>query len=252
MGRISIFYHRMGSPRYFYSGSARWIWGLYVLGGVCLLAGLIWGLFFSPPDRLQGDSVRIMYMHVPAAHLAQLVYIAIAVAGAVWLIWRIKLADVFMASMAPIGAGITSLALISGILWGIPTWGTGWVWDARITSTLILLFLYVGLIALRGAFRRPERAALAIAILALVGAVNIPIIKYSVEWFATLHQPASIVIGKKPTIAAAFLWPLLLSAVGFHALVAGAGLASMRAEVIKREARAEWVLELLSSRHPSR
>ena len=240
----------MGSPRYFYSGSVRWIWWLYALGVVCLLAGSIWGLFIAPSDWLQGESVRIMYIHVPSAHLAQLVYISIAVAGAIWIIWRIKLADVFMASMAPIGAALTGLALLSGILWGIPTWGTGWVWDARITSTLILLFLFVGLIALRGAFNRPEQAALAISILALVGAVNIPIIKYSVEWFTTLHQPPSIAIGKRPTIAAEFLWPLALNALGFHALVAGAGLATMRSEVINREARADWVREVLTSRHP--
>ena len=241
MSSIKDAFHRMGSPRFFYLGSSLWVRGLYIGGAVGLIVGSFWGLALAPPDRYQGDSFRIMYMHVPSAHLAEMVYFACAVAGFVYVVWRMKMADVFIKAAAPVGAILTALSLVSGILWAMPTWGTGWVWDMRTTSVLILLFLFFGLMALRQAIPRPERAAYSVAILALVGVVNIPIIKYSVEWFATLHQPASITFTNKPAIAITMLWPLLVNTIGLYVFVAGVILAAMRVEVLKREQATEWV-----------
>ena len=245
MGWFKQTFHRMGSPPFFYRGARLWVRWLYVVGIALLLIGSIWGLFFVPADRLQGDSFRIIYMHVPSAHLSELVYIAIAVAGFVYLIWRMKMADVFMVSAAWVGAVLTAFALFSGIVWGIPTWGTGWVWDARTTSVLIQLFLFLGLIALRGAIPNSQRAALAVSVLALVGVVNIPIIKYSVDWFTTLHQPASIQIGNPVSIDSSMLWPLLVNTVGMYLLAAGVILYQMRVHVLGRESGSEWVRDTL-------
>ena len=168
-------------------------------------------------------------------------------AGFVYLVWRMKMADVFITAAAPVGAILTLLSLASGILWGMPTWGTGWVWDMRTTSVLVLLFLFFGLIALRQAIPRPDRAAYSVAILALVGVVNIPIIKYSVEWFTTLHQPASITFTNEPTIETSMLWPLLVNTIGLYIFIAGVILAAMRVEVLKREQATEWVRDITRS-----
>ena len=248
MGLIKDAFHRMGSPRFFYHGSSWWVRGLYVGGVLALRVGRFWGLVLAPPDKYQGHSFRIMYMHVPSAHLAEMVYFACAVAGFVYIVWRMKMADVFIKAAAPIGAILTMLALASGILWGMPTWGTGWVWDMRTTSVLVLLFLFFGLMALRQAIPRPDRAAYSVSILALVGVINIPIIKYSVDWFATLHQPASITLAREPTIETSMLWPLLINAIGFYVFIAGVILAAMRSEVLKREHATEWVRAISKGR----
>lgn len=248
MGWFKQAFHRMGSPPFFYRGSKRWVVGLYVIGALLITVGSVWGLFFVPVDHLQGDSFRIIYLHVPSAHLSELVYFAIAVAGFVYLVWRMKMADVFMASAAWVGAVLTAFALFSGIVWGIPTWGTGWVWDARTTSVLVQLFLFLGLIALRGAIPNSQRAALAVSVLALVGVVNIPIIKYSVDWFTTLHQPASIQIGSPVSIAPSMLWPLLVNTIGMYVLAAGVILYQMRVLVLRREIGKDWVRELAPSK----
>ena len=187
-------------------------------------------------------------MHVPSAHLAEMVYFACAVAGFVYIVWRMKMADVFITAAAPIGAILTMRALASGILWGMPTWGTGWVWDMRTTSVLVLLFVFFGVMALRQAIPRPDRAAYSVSILALVGVINIPIIKYSVDWFATLHQPASITLAREPTIETSMLWPLLINAIGFYVFIAGVILAAMRLEVLKREHATEWVRAISKGR----
>ena len=234
-------FHRAGSPRYFYQGSYAWIIGCYVVGIALLGAGTVWGLWFTPPDRVQGEVFRIIYMHVPAAHLSQLIYIATAVAGFVYVVWRMKMANVFMVAAIPIGAWLTAIALFSGIVWGIPTWGTGWVWDARTTSVLAQLFLFLGLIALRQVIPDEHRAMMAVAILAMIGVLNIPIIKYSVDWFTTLHQPASIQIGRPVSIAMSMLWPLLINTIGMYLLMAGVILARMRNLVLDRERETEWV-----------
>ncbi|MDE0008947.1 MAG: heme ABC transporter permease CcmC [Gammaproteobacteria bacterium] len=241
-------FHRMGSPRWFFAGSRGWMLGLYLVGGALIAIGSTWGLGFAPTDRLQGDSYRILYVHVPAAHLAEAVYVAIAIAGAVHLVWRMKMADLAIAAAAPVGMTLTAAALATGYIWGIPTWGTGWVWDARTTSMLVLLFLYFGLIALRQAVPRADRAALAVSVLAIVGVVNIPIIKYSVDWFTTLHQPASIRIGERPSIDPSMLWPLAVNALGYYLFLVGVVIAALRAKIIEREAKADWVRTWVQAR----
>jgi heme exporter protein C len=199
---------------------------------------LILALFVAPPDYQQGESVRIMYVHVPAAYMASLVYAVVAAASAVALIWRHPLADIAAQEAAPLGAGFTLICLVSGSLWGEPMWGTWWVWDARLTSVLVLFFLYLGYLALIHAFDDPTRGAKAGAILALVGAVNLPIIKFSVDWWSTLHQPESIFRLGGPTIAASMLWPLGVMALGFTLFFVTLLLVRMRSRLLAAKIRA--------------
>jgi len=203
-----------------------------------LVAGLVLALFVSPPDYQQGEAVRIMYVHVPAAYLASLAYAVVALASATSLIWRHPVADIAAQEAAPIGAGFTLICLISGSLWGEPMWGTWWVWDARLTSVLVLFFLYLGYIALVHAFDDPTRGARAGAILAIVGVVNLPIIKFSVDWWSTLHQPESIFRRGGPTIAAAMLWPLAVMALGFTFFFVTLLLVRMRSRLLAARIRA--------------
>ncbi len=176
--------------------------------------GLVWALVYSPVDYQQGDTVRIMYIHVPAAWLCMMIYSVIAVSSLTYLVWRHVLAHVIASSSALIGAVFTVICLVTGSLWGQPMWGTWWVWDARLTSVLILLFLYIGYMAVDGSFEDEDRGRFASAVLALIGFVNIPIIKFSVDWWNTLHQPASIIRMDGPTIHASMLWPLLIMILG--------------------------------------
>ncbi len=205
---------------------------------ILLGIGLYLSLFVAPPDYQQGETVRIMFVHVPAAWLAMFGYMLIAVAALGTLIWRHPLADVAAKTAAPIGATFTFIALVTGSLWGKPMWGTYWVWDARLTSMLILFLLYLGLIALWQAIEEPGRAGRAAAILALVGAINIPIIKFSVDWWNTLHQPASVFRAGGSTIDASLLTPLFVMAAGFTALFVLLHLLAMRAEILRRRVRA--------------
>jgi heme exporter protein C len=200
-------------------------------------AGLVWGLAFAPPDYQQGDSARIMYVHVPAAWMALFIYTGMAVASATGLIWKHPVADLAAKASAPIGAAFTFICLASGSLWGQPMWGTWWVWDARLTSVLILFFLYMGYIALWQAFDDQAKAARAAAILALVGAINVPVIKYSVDWWNTLHQPASVVTLEGPKMHPALLWPLVLMGAGFTAFYVALLCVRVRAELAQRRAR---------------
>ena len=185
------------------------------LTAVLLLIGLYMALVEAPADYQQGDTVRIMFVHVPAAWMAMFCYTFLAVASAVALIWRHPLADLAAKASAPIGASFTFLALVTGSIWGKPMWGTWWVWDARLTSVLILFFLYLGYMALWEAIEDGQKAGKAAAVLALVGAVNVPIIKFSVDWWNTLHQPASVTRLDAPAVHSSMLWPLMLMAVGF-------------------------------------
>jgi len=203
-----------------------------------LVAGLYLALFGSPGDYQQGQSVRIMYVHVPAAWMAMFVYTVMAAASATALIWRHPLAEVVAKASAPIGACFTFLALVTGSLWGKPMWGTYWVWDARLTSVLVLFFLYLGYMALSEAFDDEQRGLRAASILALVGFVNVPIIKFSVEWWNTLHQPASVMKMGGPSIHASMLWPLLLMALAFKAYYVVVLLMRIRAELAARRVRA--------------
>lgn len=215
-------------------------------GGLLLLiAGLVWGLAFAPKDYLQGNSYRIIFIHVPSAFLAQSIYISMAVAAVVTLVWRMKLADVFVKAIAPVGLMFTFLALFTGAVWGKPTWGTWWVWDARLTSMLILLFLYGGVIALDRAINDEKSAARAVAVLVLVGVVNIPIIKYSVDWWNTLHQPATFKLTQKPTMPIEMWMPLLLSVLGLYLLFGWLTCIRMKTEILVREQRTRWVRELV-------
>ncbi len=185
---------------------------------ICLAYGLYLSLIASPADYQQGETVRIMYVHVPSAWMALFVYTAMAVASLVAVIWRHPLAEIAAQASAPIGAAFTFCALVTGSLWGKPMWGTWWVWDARLTSVLILFFIYIAHMALTSAFDDPARGRRAAAILCLVGFVNVPIIKFSVEWWNTLHQPASVIKMGGPSIHADMLWPLLVMALAFKLL----------------------------------
>ena len=207
--------HRFANPNRFLKIADRampWAVGLMVLA---FGSGLYLALFDSPPDYQQGETVRIMYIHVPAAWMAIFTYTTMALASAATLIWKHPLAVLSAKAAAPIGAGFTIICLVTGSLWGKPMWGTWWVWDARLTSVLVLLFLYLGYMALVDAFDNPERGQKAASLLAIVGAVNVPIIKYSVDWWNTLHQPASVVRLDGPAIHPDMLWPLLIMVFAF-------------------------------------
>ncbi|MDP2562633.1 heme ABC transporter permease [Psychrobium sp. 1_MG-2023] len=217
-----------------------------VLSITTLLIGIIWALGFAPVDYQQGESYRIIYVHVPAATLSMSVYMAMATAALVSMVWQLKLADAAAAAMAPIGAVLTTIALITGAAWGKPMWGTWWVWDARLTSELILLFLYLGIIALHNAFDDKVLAGRAAGILTLVGVVNIPIIKYSVEWWNTLHQGATISKLDKPSMSTDMLLPLLVNILGFVLMIGAITLIRFRNEVIARNAMRPWVKELIA------
>ncbi|PHQ26662.1 heme ABC transporter permease [Marinobacter guineae] len=235
------FFHKLGSPKWFFGIATRLMPWLLAGGVLLLMAGIVWGLAFAPKDYLQGNSYRIIFIHVPTAFIAQSIYIMMAVAAVVTLVWRMKLADVFVKAVAPVGLVLTFLALFTGAVWGKPTWGTWWIWDARLTSMLILLFLYGGVIALDRAINDEKSAARAVAILVLVGVVNIPIIKYSVEWWNTLHQPATFKLTEKPSMPADMWVPLLLSVLGLYLLFGWLACLRMQTEILFREQRTRWV-----------
>ncbi len=241
-------FHRMGSPKWFYEITGRWIPWFTAAAVLLLTIGTIWGLAFAPADYQQGNSFRIIYIHVPAAILAQSIFFAMAIAGGIGLIWKMKVADMVAKSCAPIGATMTFIALFTGAVWGKPTWGAWWVWDARLTSMLILLFLYFGVIALQSAFDSKQSAARASAILSLVGVVNIPIIKYSVDWWNTLHQPATFKLTEKPAMPPEMWMPLLVMVIGFYCFFAVVLMMRTRNEILEREKRTQWVQGLLSDK----
>ncbi len=239
-------FHRFGSSPFVYRLAS---WLAPVLGlaaAVCIGLGLYLGLVVAPADYEQGDSYRIIFVHVPSAWMSMFVYMVMAVASAVFLIWRMKLADVVAWAAAPIGASFTFIALVTGALWGKPMWGTYWVWDARLTSELLLLFIYLGYIALRASIEQPQTAARAAAILAVVGVINIPIIHFSVEWWNTLHQPATISKLDKPSMHISMLKPLLLMVAGFQLLFFYQLLIRIKTGILQREARTAWVAELVA------
>ena len=243
-------FHQLASPPTFYrfaDALAPWLFGAAAL---LIGAGVYGGLFLAPPDYQQGDAFRIIYVHVPAAALSLSIYVAMAVAGAIALIWRMKLAEVGVVAAAPVGASFTALALLTGMLWGKPTWGAYWVWDARLTSELVLLFLYAGVIGLNQAYSDPRAGARACAWLALVGVVNVPIVHYSVTWWNSLHQGSSIlsVEGiRDPKISPDMLWPLLLSLFGFYLFFGAVWLRRMQNEVLWRERNARWAQETVAA-----
>ncbi|WP_114392222.1 heme ABC transporter permease [Oleisolibacter albus] len=239
--------HRFANPARFLRLAALilpWAAGLAV---VCFAAGLYMALLDSPADYQQGQTVRIMYIHVPAAWMAMFVYTSMAVAAATALVWKHPLAEVYARAAAPLGAGFTLLCLVTGSLWGAPMWGTWWVWDARLTSMLILFFLYLGFMALVNAFDDPERGNRAGCILLLVGVVNIPIIKFSVDWWNTLHQPASVFRMGGPSIHPDMLWPLAVMAIAFKAYFVAVVIVRIRSELVARKIQALRLTQVASA-----
>jgi heme exporter protein C len=214
---------------------------------IAIACGLIGGLGWAPPDYQQGDAFRIIYVHVPSAYMSLFCYTTMAVAGAIGLIWRIKMAYALAAATAPVGASFTALALVTGSLWGKPMWGTYWAWDPRLTSELILLFLYAGVMSLRPAFEDPARGDRAAALLAIVGVVNVPIIHYSVLWWNSLHQGATIAKIGKPSMPGSMLWPLLTMLLGFMCFYGAVVCIRLRGEVLNRERQSAWVREAIKS-----
>ena len=241
------FFHQLGSPKHFYRIAGRWIPWLAAIFVVLVLVGLYQGMVVAPTDYQQGDSYRIMFIHVPSAWMSLFIYVVMAGAGAIGLIWHMKLAEVIAISSAPVGASFTFLALITGSIWGKPMWGAWWVWDARLTSELILLFLYLGVMALYSAVEDKRTAARATSILAIVGVVNIPIIHYSVEWWNTLHQGPTVTKFGAPSIDLRMLIPLLIMAVAFKLFYLLVVLMRARVEVLQRERNAQWVRELVDA-----
>lgn len=211
-----------------------WLSGATVL---CLAVGLYLTFFVAPADYQQGETVRIMFIHVPAAWISTFAYVSMALSALGTLVWRHPLADAAQKAAAPIGAVFTFVCLVTGSLWGKPMWGTYWVWDARLTSVLVLFIIYLGLIALWQTIEEPGRAARAAAILTLVGVINIPIVKYSVNWWNTLHQPASVFRMGGPTIDPSMLWPLLIMAIGFTLLFLTLHTVAIRTEILRRRVR---------------
>lgn len=241
-----LWFHKLSSPPYAYrtAGLMRpWLFWPAVL---LMLVGAVGGLVLAPEDYQQKDAFRIIYVHVPSASLSLMIYTVMAVAAAVGIIWRIKLAHAVAAACAPIGAWFTVATLVTGSIYGKPMWGTWWEWDPRLTSELILLFLYLGYMALRASFDDTQRADRASAILAIVGVVNVPIVKYSVVWWNSLHQGPSISKLAAPSIEGSMLWPLLIMMLAF-VLYFGAVLCDrLRGEILRRERNASWLSENLS------
>lgn len=238
--------YKLASPKYFYELSTKFLPWFSILFIFLIGYGLVGGLYLAPADYQQGDAFRIIYVHVPSAILSLAIYLVMAIMAAIGLIWRIKLAQILFACSARIGAGLTMLALITGALWGQPTWGTWWLWDARLTSELILLFLYVGVIALQSAIPDLEKGLRASSILVLVGSVDLPIIHYSVYWWNTLHQKSTILKLQKPSIAPEMLWPLLAMILAFFLFYIIVLILRTRNEILFREQRATWVKEQLN------
>ncbi len=233
--------YKAASPKTSFIWTGKLLPWISILSFCAFAYGLIGGLWLAPPDYQQGDVYRIIFLHVPAAVWSLGIYVLMATAALIFIIWKIKIADIVLKLSAPIGASFTLLALITGAIWGRPTWGAWWIWDARLTSELILLFVYGGIIALRQAMPDPQLAAQVSSILTLVGLVNIPIIHYSVNWWQTLHQGATILKFSSPSIASNMLYPLLsmLAAFFFYYLIVL--FLGLRAELIKQQ-KVSWSL----------
>ena len=244
MNPLVLWFHKLGSPPYFYRFAGRllpWLWGLALVG---LAVGLYGGLVLAPSDYQQSDAFRIIYVHVPSAWMSLFIYAFMAVNGFIALVWRIKLSETLAMAAAPIGAAFTAICLATGSIWGKPMWGTWWTWDARLTSELVLLFLYLGVIGLYHAIEDRRQAARAAAFLALIGIVNLPIVHLSVNWWNTLHQGATIKLFGPSLIDARMLWPLLTMAVATKFLFAASLLSRARVDLLELEAGKEWVREI--------
>lgn len=239
-------FHRLASPPHIYRVAGTLTPWFAWPAGLLIVSALYAGLFLAPPDYQQGEGFRMIYVHAPSAWLSVMIYGVMATAAAVGLIWRMKVAHAAAASCAAIGASFTMVSLITGMLWGKPMWGTYWVWDPRLTAQLVLLILYLGYMALRSGIDDLGRADRASAVLAIIGVVNLPIIRYSVEWWNSIHQAPSVMKMERPSMPFDMLAPLLMMLLGFTLLFAAVLLVRMRAEVLRRERGASWVKEMVS------
>lgn len=236
--------YQLASPKSFYRLAGRVNPWLAIAGLFCLGVGSIWGLVFAPADYQQGDAFRIIYIHVPAAFLSLSLYAYMGFLAVLLLVWRIKLAGIMLNAIAQVGLTMTFLALITGSIWGKPMWGAFWVWDARLTSELVLFLLYAAILATHQAVPTKESADKMIAILCLVGLIDLPIIHYSVYWWNTLHQGSTLSVFAKPKIAASMLYPLLLTLLGFFLFCLWVIFSKARMDLLAREKRQAWVKEL--------
>jgi heme exporter protein C len=244
MSHRLINWFKFSSPVTFYPVAGKlipWFWALAALFGA---AGLWLGFFVAPTDAQQGEGYRIIFLHVPASWMSMFIYVVMAVWAGVGMAFNTRLSSMVALALAPTGALMASLSLWTGALWGKPMWGAWWVWDARLTSELILLFLYLGFMALHAAIDEPRRADRAAAVLALVGVVNVPIIYFSVKWWNTLHQGSSVSMTRAPSMAQTMLWGMLLMALCFWMYSIAAALTRLRAVILEREAHTDWVLHL--------
>jgi len=242
-----VWFSKLGSPKWFYELSGKWLPWLIWPMLVCLLIGVTWALLFVPQDYQQGLTNRIFYVHVPIATLSLSFFPLMAVAGTITLVWRMKLADMVVKTAAPLGAWFTGLALVSGSIWGVDTWGTWWIWDGRLTSLLFQFFLLLGVISLRSALEDTDAAAKACALLSIVGCVNVVIIKFSVDWWNTLHQPETDFTIESGQANGPEIWlPLLFMFVAVYLFLAISIILSTRNEILRRERRAKWVEDLMA------
>ena len=231
----------MGSPPLFFQWSSKALPWLAIISIIVFSIGMVWGIFYSPTDYKQGDVYRIIYIHVPSAILGQSILMFMAICGFITVVWRVKISGMLIKSAASIGASFTLIALITGSIWGKPTWGTWWVWDARLTSTLILFFIYAAIIGLHSSLDDKTKADRAISILSLVGIAIIPIIKKSVDWWYTLHQPSTFTLSSAPSMAPDMYQPLLVCVLGFYLIFAFLLTMNLRAEIVFREKNKTWV-----------
>ena len=238
-----VHWFRFSSPATFYPLAGKLIPWFTAAAVVLIAVGLYMSFFVAPTDYKQGEGYRIIFVHVPAAWMSMFIYLVMAAWSAIGLVFNTRLSAMMARALAPTGAMFTFLALWTGAFWGKPMWGTWWVWDARLTSELILLFLYLGYMALRSSFDDPQRADRASAVLAIVGVINVPIIHYSVEWWTTLHQPASVTKFDKPSIALEMLYPLFVMIIGFQLYFGWAISRRLRGEILRRERNAKWLQE---------
>jgi len=239
------FWLQLSSPKVFYPLAGKLIPWFAAISIILTLAGLYVGFFVAPTDFQQGDSYRIIFIHVPAAWMSMFIYVLMATYAAIGLIWKTRLSSMMASALAPTGAMFTFIALWTGAFWGRPTWGAYWVWDARLTSELILLFLYFGYISLQAAIDDPQRASRASALLALVGVINVPIIYFSVKWWNTLHQGSTINLNKESSMEMTMLWAMLIMTFAFWAYAIVAALLRVRVVILERERHSDWVREML-------
>jgi heme exporter protein C len=241
---IPLWLHKLGSPPTFYrfAGALRpWMLALaLILGAVAMYGGLV----LAPPDYQQGDDYRIIFVHVPSAWMALFIYAVMAVSAFIALVWRIKLAEVVAMESAPIGAAFTLITLVTGSLWGIRMWGTWWTWDARLTSELVLLFLYLGVMGLYHAFEDRRQGARAAAFLALIGIINVPIVHFSVNWWNTLHQGSTVRLLGPSTMSGSMIWPLLTMMVATKCYYLASLFGRVRADLLALESGKDWVRQI--------